>query len=73
MHKRNAQRRCWHKYGTPGAGAEFLKAFPSVMELWEEHVNVSYRGTCLMHVQYIHMNVVILCNKQIENNFDLLM
>ena len=43
MHKRNAKRRCWHSYGTPGAGIDFLSAHTEVNELWEEYI-YNYEG-----------------------------
>ena len=43
MHKRNAKRRCWHSYGTPGAGIDFLNAHTEVNELWEEYI-YNYEG-----------------------------
>ena len=43
MHKRNDKRRCWHSYGTPGAGVDFLNAHNEVSELWEEYI-YNYKG-----------------------------
>ena len=38
MHKRNAKKRSWHSYGTPGAGANFLTTHPEISELWTENI-----------------------------------
>ena len=43
MHKRNNKRRCWHSYGTPGAGDDFIKMHTEVSELWEEYI-YNYEG-----------------------------
>jgi len=70
MHKRNAKRRCWYKYGTPGTGAEFLKAFPSVMELWEEHVHSFDRGNFRKYIETINMFFFDFCaglQSRVEN------
>ena len=38
MHKRNAKRRTWHSYGTPGAGANFLVTHSEFSKLWQENI-----------------------------------
>ena len=38
MHKRNAKKRSWHSYGTPGAGANFLITHSEIDKLWQENI-----------------------------------
>ena len=56
MHKKNNKRRCWHSYGTPGAGDDFLKMHSEVSELWEEYI-YNYEGNNIVFCGYVN----ILC------------
>ena len=58
MHKRNDKRRCWHSYGTPGAGVDFLNAHNEVSELWEEYI-YNYKGNKFIFLW--------LCNLYLED------
>ena len=58
MHKRNSKRRCWHSYGTPGAGDDFIKMHTEVSELWEECI-YNYEGN--KHFNFVGKYINILC------------
>ena len=46
MHKRNAKKRSWYSYGTPGAGAHFLTTHGEINELWTENI-LNFEGNAV--------------------------